>query len=118
MNGFAIVTSSDAPRRIPLEELHTYTERAIAEARQAGKSVPPILVMHVSESAAAVVGVGRAGVIRHNRGAGAELRSYYEVWLVGQAVFADYVLALQGILNDLQIESAPSKAAALAANSG
>lgn len=118
MNGFAIVTSGDASKRISLEELHTYTERVIAGARLAGKSVPPILVMHVSEAIAAVVGVGRAGVIRHNRGSGAGLHSYYEVWLVGQAVFADYVLALQGILDDLQIESTPSRPAALAANSG
>ena len=118
MNGFAIVTSSDAPKRISLEELHTYTERVIADARRAGKSIPPILVMHVSESVAAVLGVGRAGVIRHNRCSDAGLRSYYEIWLVGQAVFADYVVAPRGILDDLQIASAPSGPAALAANSG
>ena len=118
MNGFAIVTSSDAPKRISLQELHSYTERVIADARQAGKSVPPILVMHVSESVASVVGVGRAGVIRHNRHSGAEMSSYYEIWLVGQAVFADYVLALQGILNDLKIGNALSGPTALAANSG
>lgn len=118
MNGFAIVTSSDAPKCIPLQELHSYTERVIADARQAGKSVPPILVMHVSESVASVVGVGRAGVIRHSRYSGAELSSYYEIWLVGKAVFADYVLALQGILKDLEIGSALSNPAARAANSG
>ena len=118
MNGFAIVTSSDAPKRISLEELHTYTERVIAEARRAGKSIPPILVMHVSESVAGVVGIGRAGVVRHNRCSGPESCSYYEIWMVGQAVFADYVRALQGILDDLQISSAPSEPAALAANSG
>ena len=117
MNNFAIVTSSDASCRISLEEVHTYTERVIARARLAGKSVPPILVMHVSESIAAVVGVGRAGVIRHNHSVAADVPSYYEVWLVGQAVFADYVLALQGILDDVQIERPPSQPAALAANS-
>ena len=114
MNGFAIVTSSDAPKHISLEELHTYTERVMLGARQAGKPIPPILVMHVSESVAAVVGVGRAGVIRHNRSAGPELPTYYEIWLVGQAVFADYVLALQGILNDLQIANVLSEPAAMA----
>lgn len=116
MSDFAIVTSSDAPKHISLEELNTYTKRVMSGARQAGKPIPPILVMQVSEAVAALVGVRRAGVIRHNRGTGAELRSYYEVWLVGQAVFADYVLALQGILNDLQNESALSAPAELAAN--
>jgi len=115
MNDFAFVTSSDAPKHISLEELHAYTKRVMSGARKAGRSIPPILVVHVSESVAAVVGVGRGGVIRHNRGAGAELPSYYEVWLVGQAMFADYVLALQGILNDLQIESAPSAPAEMTA---
>ena len=37
--------------------------------------------------------------------------SYYEIWLVGQAVFADYVLALQGIVEDLQDSTALSQAA-------
>jgi hypothetical protein len=47
-------------------------------------------------------------VIRHNR-SDAELPSYYEVWLVGDAGIADYVLALQGILNDVHAHSAPSE---------
>jgi hypothetical protein len=65
--------------------------------------------MHVSESVAAVVGVGHTGVIRHNRSSAAGLSSYYEVWLVGQAGIADYVLALQGIMNDVYSHSDPSE---------
>jgi len=37
------------------------------------------------------------------------LPSYYEVWLVGQAEIADYVLALQGIMNDFHAHSASSE---------
>jgi hypothetical protein len=44
-------------------------------------------------------------VIRHSRSA-AEPPSYYEVWLVGQDGIADYVLALQGIMNDFHARSA------------
>jgi|SRR6266404_5217833 len=102
MRDFAVMRSSDAPRHISPEELCAYTERAMYSARQFGKPIPPIIVMHVSESVAAVVGVERAGVIRHNRSSSTGVRSYYEVWLVGQAALTDYVLALQGILDDLQ----------------
>ena len=100
MKTFAIVRSADASQHISPDELYAYTERVTSSMRQAGKSMPPILVMHVSESVAEVVGVGRSGVIRHNRSGALELSSYYEVWLVGQAGLADYMLALQGIMED------------------
>jgi hypothetical protein len=100
MKNFAVVRSADAPRHVSLEELHAHAERVIARASRTGRPMPPILVMHVSESVAAVVGVGSTGVIRHNRNPVAELSSYYEVWLVGQAGIGDYVMALQGIVDD------------------
>jgi hypothetical protein len=106
MKKFAIIKSVDAPKRISPKDLRAYTERTISRLPQAGASMPPILVMLVSESVAAVVGVGQTGVIRHNR-SDAELPSYYEVWLVGQAGIADYALALQGIMNDFYVQSAP-----------
>jgi hypothetical protein len=65
-----------------------------------GRPMPPVLLLHVSESVAAVLGVGRTGVIRHNKTDNKDLRSYYEIWLVGNAGIADYVLALQGIFDD------------------
>ena len=100
MRNFAIIRSVDAPRHISQEQLHAYTDRVVSSMRQAGKRVPPILIMHVSESVAEIVGVGRTGVIRHNCNSVPELGCYYEIWLVGQAVFADYVLALQGVIDD------------------
>lgn len=98
MKNFAIVKSADAPTNISMKELCAYTERVISHQPLA---MPPILVMHVSESVAAVVGVECTGVVRHNRGsAPCDLSAYYEVWLVGDAGIADYVLALQGIMDD------------------
>jgi hypothetical protein len=108
MKKFAIIKSVDAPKHISPKDLCAYTERTIARMPQSGASMPPILVMLVSESVAEVVGVGHTGVIRHNRSA-ADLPSYYEVWLVGQAGIADYVLALQGIMNDFHAHGAPSE---------
>jgi len=105
MKSFAITKSVDAPKHISSKDPCACTERTIAHMPQAGASMPPILVMLVSESVAAIVGVGDRRVIRHNRSA-AELPSYYEVWLVGQAEIADYVLALQGIMNDFHAHSA------------
>lgn len=105
MKKFAIIKSLDAPKLISPKDLRACTERAIARLPQAGALMPPILVMLVSESVAAVMGVGHTGVIRHSRSA-AELPSYYEVWLVGQAGLADYVPALQGIMNDFYANSA------------
>jgi hypothetical protein len=109
MKNFAIIRSVDAPKHISPKALSTCAERMISSMPQTETSMPPILVMHVSESVAAVVGVGHTGVIRHNRSSAAELSSYYEVWLVGQAGLADYVLALQGIMNDVHSNTGPSE---------
>jgi len=99
MKKSAITKSVDAPKHISPKDPCASPARAIARPSQAGASRPPILVMLVSESVAKVVGVGHTGVIRHSRSA-AEPPTYYEVWLVGQAGIADYVPALQGIMND------------------
>lgn len=108
MKSVSTTRSVDAPKHISSRDLCACTERTIASMPQAGASMPPILVMLVSESVAAIVGVGHTEVIRHNRSA-AELPSYYEVWLVGQAEIADYVLTLQSIMNDFHAHSAPSE---------
>lgn len=100
----------DAPKHISLEELNAYTDRFMSSMRQIGASIPPILVMYVSEAVAEVVGVGCTGVIRHNYSAVSDLHCYYEIWLVGQAGFADYVLALQGIVQDVHHGNALSEA--------
>ena len=113
MNNFAIIRSSDAPGYISFEELRGYTERVISGIGETGKFMPPILVMHVSESIAAMVGVGSTGIIRHNHSSSPELCSYYEVWLVGKAVFADYVLALQGVIDDFHALNVLSQHAAM-----
>ena len=105
MKKFAITKSVDPPKHISPTDPRVRIERAIARMPQAAATTPPILVMLVSESVAAVMGVGHTGVIRHSRSA-AELPSYYEVWLVGQAGMADYVPALQGVMNDFHARSA------------
>jgi hypothetical protein len=100
MKNFAVVRSLDAPGHISLDEFSTYTKQTAARMQAMGRSMPPVLLLQVSESVAAVLGVGRTGVIRHNRSENTDLRSYYEIWLVGKAGLADYMLALQGIFDD------------------
>jgi hypothetical protein len=100
-----IIKSVDTPKHISPKDPCACPARAIARPPQAQASMPPILVMFVSESVAEIVGVGHTGVIRHSRSA-AEPPSYYEVWLVGQAGIADYVPALEGIMNDFHARSA------------
>ena len=107
MKSFAITKSVDAPKHISSKDPCACTERTIAHMPQAGASMPPILVMLVSESVAADVGIGHTGVIQHDRSA-AELPSYYEVWLVGQAGIADYVSTMQGVMNDFHAHHASS----------
>lgn len=109
MNHFAILRSADVPPHISSDELATYTQRTILRVQQSGHSMPPLLIMHVSESVAALVGVSKTGVIRHNFSEMRELPSYYEIWLVGNAVFTDYVLALQGIIHDVETISGLSQ---------
>jgi len=108
MKNFEIVRSIDALKLISPKDLRAWTERAIAPMPQAEVWMPPILVMLVPESVAEVVGTGHTEVIRHSRFP-SELPSYYEVWLVGQAEIADYVLALQGIMNDFHARSASTE---------
>jgi hypothetical protein len=46
--------------------------------------------------------VSKTGLIRHNLSGTRELPFYYEIWLVGNAAFTDYVLALQGMIKDVE----------------
>lgn len=110
MNNFAIFRSMDVATHISQDELADYTWKVISQVQQTGKPVPPLLIMQVSEPLAAMVGVSKTGVIRQDVAATPELPSYYEIWLVGEAVFADYVLALQSIVQEIQ-ETALSQAA-------
>jgi len=102
MNHFAIFRSADVPPNISSDELAAYTQRTILRMQQSGKSMPPLLIMHVSESVAALVGVSKTGLIRRNLSGTRELPFYYEIWLVGNAAFTDYVLALQGMIRDVE----------------
>lgn len=107
MKNFKNIKFVDARKHLSLKDLCACTERTIARIPRAGALMPPILVMLVSESVAAGLGVGHTGVIRHNRSAAEP--SYYEVWLVGQAGIADYVPAMQKIMNDFHAHSAFSE---------
>jgi len=111
MNHFAVLRSADVPPHISSDELAAYTQRTILRMQQSGNSMPPLLIMHVSESVAALVGVSKTGLIRHNLSGTRELPSYYEIWLVGNAAFTDYVLALQGIIRDVETISGLSQPA-------
>ena len=97
---FAIVSSVDVCAQISTEELHDYTSRILSSGLPAGILMPPIVVMHVSEGVAEMVGIERTGVVRHNHSTSTDLRSYYEIWLVGSATLGDYILALQGIIDE------------------
>lgn len=111
MNHFAILRSADVPSHLSSDELAAYTQRTILRMQQSGNSMPPLLIMHVSESVAALVGVSKTGLVRHNLSGTRELPSYYEIWLVGNAAFTDYVLALQGIIQDVETVSGLSQPA-------
>ena len=111
MNHFAILRSADVSEHMSADELATYTQRIISRVQESGKSLPPLLIMHVSEVVARLVGVSKTGVIRHNLSVTPDVPSYYEIWLVGQAVFSDYVKALQGIIQDVQAISGLSQPA-------
>lgn len=108
MKNFEIVRSVDALKHISPKDLRSWKERANAPMSPSGASRPPILVMLVSESVAAIAGVGHTGVVRHSRSS-SELPSYYEVWLVGQTGIADYIPALHAIMNDFHGYSAGSE---------
>jgi len=111
MNHFAILRSADVPSHLSSDELAAYTQRTILRMQESGNSMPPLLIMHVSESVAALVGVSKTGLIRHNLSGTRGLPSYYEIWLVGNAAFTDYVLALQGIIHDVESNSGLSQPA-------
>jgi len=96
----AVVRSLDAPGQVSLDEFYACTQQMASGLKSMGRTMPPVLLLHVSESVADILGVGRTGVIRHNRSDDSGLANYYEIWLVGNPGLADYVLALQGIFDD------------------
>jgi len=100
MQNFAVVRSLDVPNHIPPDEFSSCARQLAARMKAIGRSMPPVLLLHVSESVAAVLGVAHTGVIRHNKSDHKGLQSYYEIWLVGKAGIADYMLALRGIFDD------------------
>lgn len=111
MNHFAILRSVDVPENISADELAGYTQRVISQIQETGKSVPPLLVMHVSETVAATAGISKTGVIRRDLNPAQGASAYYEIWLVGAAELADYALALQDIVKEVQSSVALSHAA-------
>jgi len=106
---FAIVNSVDACRQVSTEELDEYTKHILSSVLPAGIHMPPILIMQVSECVAEMVGIKGTGVIRHNHSSSADLRSYYEIWLVGSATLGDYILALQGIIDEESSSGSPHR---------
>ena len=100
MQNLAVVKSLDARNHISLDELSACTRHIAERMKAIGKPLPPVLILHVSESVAAAWGVGSAGVIRRSRFASTSRRNYYELWVVGNVSVADYVLALESILQD------------------
>ncbi len=100
MQDIAVVSSPDAPGQFSVAEFSACMWNLAAMMKLSDRSMPRILVMHVSDTVAARFGVGRTGVIRHNRSNAAEPLSYYEVWLVGVPDVCNYVAALLGILED------------------
>src|SRR5262245_62092892 len=97
---FAVVRSMDVPGQVYLDGYYACTQQMATGLKSMGRSMPPVLLLHVSESVADILGVGRTGVIRHNRSDDSGLANYYEIWLVGNPGLADYVLALQGIFEE------------------
>ncbi len=100
MQDIAFVSSPDAPGQFSVVEFSSCMWNLVTMMNLTGRPMPQILVMHVSDAVAARFGVGRTGVIRHNRSSAAEPLSYYEVWLVGSPDVCNYVAALLGILED------------------
>jgi hypothetical protein len=100
MQNLAVVKSLEAPSRISLDDFSTYTRHIAERMRVIGKPLPPLLILHVSESVAVGLGVASTGVIRRTRLANGGPQSYYEIWLVEKVGVADYVSLLESLLKD------------------
>jgi hypothetical protein len=100
MQHIAVVASPDAPGHFSLTEFSACMSNLAYLMNLTNRQMPPVLVMHVSDTVATRFGVARTGVIRHNCADATEPASYYEVWLVGHPDVSNYVMALLGVLED------------------
>lgn len=92
-----LVESADAPGHIGEDRLARVYWDLIREQKLSLKQLPAVLVFHVSRKAAASVGLVASGLRTDKREQGVE-EGYYQLWLVGEPVTADYVLSLQTAL--------------------
>ena len=100
MQDIAIVESPDALGSCSLLQIASCMRTLTILMDLVDQPLPPVLVLHVSPKVAAAFGVDETGIIRHNRTGDFDLKSYYELWLVGQPDASNYVHALMGILED------------------
>ena len=92
-----LVESADAPGHIEEVRLARVYWDLIREQKLSPKRLPAVLVFHVSRKAAASVGLS-ATALRTDQCKQGMQEGYYQLWLVGEPLTADYVLALQTVL--------------------
>ncbi len=92
-----LVESADAPGHIEEARLARVYWDLIHEQKLPLRQLPAVLVFHVSRKAAATVGLS-ATALRTDQCKQGTQEGYYQLWLVGEPLTADYVLALQTVL--------------------
>ena len=89
--------SSDAPGAVAPDRLQRCLQHLAQELKVEDKEMPQIVVFHVSQRVGEAMGL-KGSTVRRNTGQGAG--PYFEVWLVGRFGPADYVVALESVLED------------------
>lgn len=87
--------SSDAPGSVTAERLQRCLRHLAEALKVEDKVMPSIVVFQVSQRVAKAMGL-KPVTVRRNTGQGGG--PYFELWLVGQVTPADYVPALESIL--------------------
>ncbi len=87
--------SSDAKGKLPRSKLVSSMSELVRQMKLAGKTLPRILVVHVSSQDASMVGV-KQNAMRHNTGDMYD--EYYELWIIGDAHPAEYTTSFEQML--------------------
>lgn len=95
-----LVNSPDAPGILSSSDLSLCLMTIATTLRVQQRTLPRILVLHVSDVVAAEFGITHPGVIRHNRCGTGQPGQYYEVWVIGHPEIPEYASGLVGVLED------------------
>ena len=92
-----VLSSSDAPGVLTQRSVAVCLKQLAQEWKADERSLPKIVIIHVSKQAAQLVSINDKIAVRKNSKVGGETE-YFELWIAGEPEIRAIVLALENVL--------------------